>query len=91
MQPGASWQISWTDASGIPRRATIPAAGLRIGRAPENDIVLDEPTVSRMHAMVSVRDCPLMVDASASTNGIVVAGRVAKSAVGNLGLSHRPW
>ena len=33
-------------------RYPVPQQGLRIGRAPENDIVLSDPNISRQHLVV---------------------------------------
>jgi ABC transport system ATP-binding/permease protein len=53
------------------------ARRLRIGRAPDNDIVLDYPGVSRYHAQVDYSDGqpPLLTDLG-STNGTYVNGEV---------------
>ena len=50
---------------------------LRIGRAPDNDIVLDAPGVSRYHATLAWNDHsqPTLVDAG-STNGTFVNGEL---------------
>lgn len=37
-------------------RFELPPAGLKIGRGPENDIVLQEPMVSRQHAEIIARE-----------------------------------
>lgn len=53
--------------------AQLPA--LRIGRAPDNDFVLDGPSVSRYHAMLDYSDpsMPQIIDVG-STNGTFVNG-----------------
>jgi hypothetical protein len=49
--------------------------GLHIGRAPENDLVLDSPAISRQHAYIGPRaDAWLLVD-KGSANGTFVNGR----------------
>jgi DNA-binding SARP family transcriptional activator len=53
----------------------IPAHGLRIGRSPENDLVLNEPKVSRVHASIlNVNDHFVITDLN-STNGTAIGGR----------------
>ncbi len=48
---------------------------LTIGRAPDNDIVLDDPQVSRYHAHVMRRGDEIVVEDMGSTNGTLVNGR----------------
>ncbi len=48
---------------------------LTIGRAPDNDIVLDDPQVSRHHAQVLRRGDQIVVEDLGSTNGTLVNGR----------------
>lgn len=57
----------------ILRAAQIPV--IRLGRAPDNDFVLDAPSVSRYHAMLSYEDGsqPVITDLG-STNGTFVNG-----------------
>jgi ABC-type multidrug transport system ATPase subunit/pSer/pThr/pTyr-binding forkhead associated (FHA) protein len=57
----------------ILRAAQVPV--IRLGRAPDNDFVLDAPSVSRYHAMLSYQDGsqPVITDIG-STNGTFVNG-----------------
>ena len=53
---------------------------LTIGRASDADLVLDDPQVSRRHAMLVVRDGALIVRDAGSSNGTFVNGeRVTES------------
>lgn len=54
---------------------------LRVGRAPDNDIVLDAPGVSRYHAHLEYTqgDQPVLTDLG-STNGTFVNGEILRSA-----------
>ena len=54
---------------------------LRIGRAPDNDIILDSPSVSRYHAQLeySSGTQPEITDLG-STNGVFVNGNLLRSA-----------
>ncbi len=47
---------------------------LKIGKAPENDIVLDHPTVSRNHAVLSRQGEQFLVQDQGSTNGTFIDG-----------------
>ena len=55
-------------------------AKLSIGRHSENDIVLQDMSVSRHHATVEVRGQRLLVFDAGSKNGTIVNGTKAKSA-----------
>ncbi|MEO8700867.1 MAG: sigma 54-interacting transcriptional regulator [Kofleriaceae bacterium] len=48
---------------------------LRIGRASDVEIVLDEPSLSRRHAVIRNRDGVIEVEDLGSANGTIVAGR----------------
>ncbi len=47
----------------------------RIGRRPDNDIVLDDDDVSRYHAVVIDTGGEFVISDLRSTNGVEVAGR----------------
>jgi ABC-type multidrug transport system ATPase subunit/pSer/pThr/pTyr-binding forkhead associated (FHA) protein len=51
------------------RRVTVRQEVIRIGRAPDNDIVLDEPNISWLHAEVRPGDPPTLID-TGSRNGV---------------------
>ncbi len=54
---------------------------LRIGRAPDNEIVLDAPSVSRHHAQLTYDSGPQpIITDLGSTNGIFVNGNILRSA-----------
>jgi Protein of unknown function (DUF3662)/FHA domain len=53
----------------------------RLGRLPDNDIVLNDKRVSRHHAEVVQRDGRWMVRDTGSTNGTAVNGKVLKEAM----------
>lgn len=50
-------------------------AVVRIGRDPENDLVLDDPRVSRFHALLNRRNDTWRLCDNGSTNGVFVAGK----------------
>lgn len=57
------------------RRVVLGHGGLRIGRAPDNDLVISDSRVSRYHAQVTAEpDGPLIRDLG-STNGTHLEGR----------------
>jgi SARP family transcriptional regulator, regulator of embCAB operon len=47
----------------------------RIGRRPDNDIVLDDDDVSRYHAVVIDTGSEFVISDLRSTNGVIIAGR----------------
>lgn len=57
------------------RRASIRGRPVRIGRAPDNDVVLDEPNVSWHHAEVRPGSPPTLVDLG-SRNGVRLGDRL---------------
>lgn len=58
-------------AAGVSHRVS---GATRVGRAPESDIVLSDPSVSRHHALLDVRSGTLIVRDAGSTNGTFVNG-----------------
>ena len=71
-RPATGWLLTWERAG---RTERLPLdRPLRIGRDPELEVVLADPTVSRSHAVVSLVDGRPVVDASASRNGVRVDG-----------------
>ena len=47
---------------------------MRVGRAPESDVHLPDPSVSRIHALLDVQNGELIVHDGGSTNGTFVNG-----------------
>jgi pSer/pThr/pTyr-binding forkhead associated (FHA) protein len=60
------------------REIAIPEAGARIGRAHENDIVLDDPSLSRFQCRMFFRENQLCVMDLGSTNETLVNGKGVK-------------
>jgi S1-C subfamily serine protease len=58
-------------------RHAIPSRGLRIGRAPDNDVVLVDPNVSRQHAIVWATPRGAFVRDLGSQNGTFIGARRA--------------
>jgi S1-C subfamily serine protease len=56
-------------------RYTVPQQGLRIGRAPENDVVLPDPNVSRQHLVIWSTPRGAFLRDLGSQNGTYIAGR----------------
>ena len=50
----------------------------KIGRLNDKEIILDDVTVSRNHAFISVDDDELLIIDEGSTNGIFVNGKITK-------------
>ena len=55
-------------------RYSVPSAGLSIGRATDQTIVLHDPGSSRRHAVISVRQGGFWLEDNGSANGIFVNG-----------------
>jgi len=53
----------------------IPASGLTVGRRPENDLVLADPSVSGRHALLRLEKGAVWVEDLGSTNGTKLGGR----------------
>ena len=71
LAPGRYFAIPDGDAVVV-----LPLAGLtRIGRRATADIVLDDNTVSRRHALVLERDGDAVIADDRSLNGVYVNGR----------------
>jgi len=73
--PGRSdFVLSATSGSLANQRFPVPLSGLRIGRNSDNNIVLDEPMVSRHHAEIVEREGVYGIRDLGSTNGTYVDG-----------------
>ncbi|MGC8634618.1 MAG: FhaA domain-containing protein [Candidatus Limnocylindrales bacterium] len=57
-----------------PRRYPLLTASVRLGRSPENDLVLPDPRVSREHGLLSARQGGLVYSDLGSRNGSFVNG-----------------
>jgi len=55
-------------------RYTVPLAGITIGRATDQSIVLQDPGSSRRHAVISVRQGGFWLEDNGSANGVFVNG-----------------
>jgi hypothetical protein len=76
-------QIAVRTAGRSVERVRVRGGTLRVGRARDNDIVLDDARVSRHHAQITVRLGTLIYTDLASTNGSFLQGnRVHEIALG---------
>jgi WD40 repeat protein len=73
--------LSWIDPSTKERRRQVFGLPLTIGRAPANDIVLNDPQVSRKHAILQQEDQHIIISDLQSHNGIFVNGQRVRRAV----------
>jgi pSer/pThr/pTyr-binding forkhead associated (FHA) protein len=71
--PGATHGPSLRDANG--RRYPLVATTTRIGRSPDNDIVLSGAKVSRHHAAIVDTGSSFVIVDLRSVNGVYVSGR----------------
>jgi pSer/pThr/pTyr-binding forkhead associated (FHA) protein len=84
----AVWRLSPGRYLAIPDGDDVVVARLgrvtRIGRRPSADVVLDDATVSRRHALVMERDGGLVIADDRSRNGLYVNGlRVTQARLRN--------
>src|SRR5438034_19899 len=63
------------------RRVSVGPDGLQLGRLPENDVVLDDPNVSRFHAEGVRTDAGSEVRDLTSRNGTRVNGQLVRRGV----------
>lgn len=81
---------AWLHITSGPRAGqTIPiqSNSVTIGRASDNDVVLDDASVSRSHARISYRDGQFVVDDAGSVSGTLVEGSSAAATVLSSGMS----
>jgi ABC-type multidrug transport system ATPase subunit len=82
--PWPVWASAPPPLPGRPAQAPPAAQVVRIGRAADNDVVLDHPSVSANHARVIIQDGRLIVEDLGSTNGVAVGraqNRVSRAAI----------
>lgn len=60
---------------------TLTGAATRVGRLADNDVVLDDPDVSRHHAVVSETRTGFVITDLRSANGVFVRGRRIRGSV----------
>src|SRR3954470_22852044 len=82
-RPVAAWRLA--PAKGTP--VEVGPEPLRCGSNPENDLVLDHPTVSRVHAELTAADRGVRVRDLGSTNGTRVNGVAVTEAVAEPGMT----
>ena len=67
---GGTLQIQMPD--GDVQQVPILKPALTVGRAPDNDLVLDHPTVSRHHARLTLEQGKLYIEDLGSSNGTYI-------------------
>lgn len=68
------WEIEFTDGNSIGRKIQIVGKEITLGRSTGNDVVINDPYVSREHAVVSIQEGELHLKDIESTGGILVDG-----------------
>ena len=72
-EPGSAVDVSVVVLSGAERGASVPLRGkVQVGKAPENDLVLSEESVSRQHCEITRLPGGIRIRDLGSTNGTFV-------------------
>jgi len=66
----------WINLGG--REYRLVGKTIRLGRAPDNDIVLDDKSISRYHALISITTDSVVLEDLKSRNGVQVSGSKVK-------------
>jgi len=78
---GNSAKLVIKDHPSLPRELELRAGKNCVGRAPSNDILIEDPTVSSRHAEITVTDIAVVVEDLGSTNGSFMDGQPFKKGV----------
>jgi pSer/pThr/pTyr-binding forkhead associated (FHA) protein len=68
-------KIEFSSGNHLGRTFTLEKSGASIGRADDNDIVIEEAVVSRHHAKVEYREGNFIISDLSSANGTLINGR----------------
>ena len=68
------WEIEFIDGNAVGRKIQIASKEITLGRSTQNDVVIDDPYVSRQHATVSAKGGELHLTDLESTGGTFVDG-----------------
>lgn len=63
------------------QRFELTKAQMSLGRAPDNDIRIDQPEISRFHALITIRDSSLLLSDLGSRNGTYVNGNQVRGTI----------
>ncbi|MBX7193104.1 MAG: sigma 54-interacting transcriptional regulator [Sandaracinaceae bacterium] len=77
--PSREARLAFRTSSGASGTVTIDETSL-VGSAPSADVVIDDPTVSRLHAEIQIRDDGVWIRDLGSRNGTFVQGIRVESA-----------
>ena len=78
--PGISgFVVEESDVVGL-GRVRVPRVSCRLGRGPDNDLVLDDRSVSKNHARITLVKREWQIRDEGSTNGVTVNGDYVESA-----------
>ena len=62
------------NTDGVGKSFPITDSSLKIGKSPDNDVVIDSPTVSRNHLVIQRQGDRFLVQDLQSTNGTFIDG-----------------
>ncbi len=68
------------NTDGVGKSFAITDSSLKIGKAPDNDVVIDQPTVSRNHLVIQRQGDRFLVQDLQSTNGTFIDGAQIREA-----------
>ena len=67
--------MAWKDANGHPRSYSLFEPEIVIGRHPTDEIFIDDPTVSRVHAIITLRRVRYYIEDQQSKRGTLLNGQ----------------
>jgi hypothetical protein len=79
--PGSAGQLHFLDGAGQPCEVRLDRQQVTIGRSRDNDVILDDPRVSRYHARIVQRYGQFVLQDLGSTYGTALNGQVVQECV----------
>ncbi len=73
--------LTQVEGQGAPREVTVPGEGVLVGRGPDAQLHLTDPSVSLRHARIALSPAGFLVQDLGSRNGVYLNGVRVHSAV----------